>query len=161
MFTPERAVFGESVIMTCNSNGLPEPSYNITYNGTEVSANKTYTIDDVQYSHAGIYKCVATNKLGKDSASGNLTVIEKPNVTINCSSPVIVNEGDDFTCVCRSEGGNPPANVTWYDKDGKQMAKSFGENSLNLTDVSKQDIGTYKCVVQRYNLTDEELIEVK
>jgi hypothetical protein len=53
-------------------------------------------------------------------------------VTINCSSAVIVNEGDDFTCVCRGEGGNPPANVTWYDKDGVQIGGT-GKEEQTLT----------------------------
>ena len=65
------------VNITCESDGLPEPSYSITHNGTEVSTNKTYTIDDVQYRHAGTYKCVAKNKIGNDSASANLTVVGK------------------------------------------------------------------------------------
>ncbi|CAB4017815.1 B-cell receptor CD22-like isoform X1, partial [Paramuricea clavata] len=160
-FTPEIAVVNGSVTITCNSEGLPEPSYSIIHNGTEVSTNKTYTIDDVQYRHAGIYTCIAMNKRGKDSASANLTVIEKPNVTINCPSPITVNESDAFTCVCRGGGGNPPAILTWY-KDGEQTGNaSYGENSLTRTSVTKDDIGTYKCVARRYNLTDEKTIEVK
>ena len=79
----------------------------------------------------------------------------KPNVTINCSDPTTVNEGDEFTSVCRSEGGNPPANLTWYDKDGVQIGStSFGENILTLTNVNKQDSGRYTCKAQSYTLVD-------
>ena len=53
-------------------------------------------------------------------------------VTINCSSAVIVNEGDDFTCVYGGKGGNPPANVTWYDKDGVQIGGT-GKEEQTLT----------------------------
>ncbi|CAB4008681.1 B-cell receptor CD22-like, partial [Paramuricea clavata] len=74
--TPEAAVVGGSATITCNSDGLPEPNYNLTHNGTAISTNKTYTIDNVQYSDAGTYKCIARNKLGTDSASTSLTVIE-------------------------------------------------------------------------------------
>ena len=85
----------------------------------------------------------------------------KPNLTINCSSRITLDEGDDFTCVGRSEGGNPPANVTWYNGGNQQISKaSYGENSLTLINVGKQDIGTYKCVAQSYILMDEESIEV-
>ncbi|CAB4038035.1 neural cell adhesion molecule 1-like isoform X7, partial [Paramuricea clavata] len=272
-FTKSTAVVDGNVAVMCNSNGLPEPSYTIIHNDNKVVTKKsTYTIVDVKYSDAGTYKCIASNKLGSDSASRSLTVgkiylpsggnsltflkapivkikwsldpvlstnisrswsfksrasgkdeilgkvsragditivtrlyevdiekpatlvlknvdesyngvykfalypglpgpsisevvvfiAKKPNVMINCSSSITVNEGDaGFTCVCRGEGGNPPANITWY-KNGEQIGnKSYGENRLTLTNVTKQDIGTYKCVAQSYTLTDEKSIEVK
>ncbi|CAB4036755.1 B-cell receptor CD22-like isoform X1, partial [Paramuricea clavata] len=159
--TLERAGVGRSFTVTCNSRGVPEPSYNLTHNGTKISTNKTYTKDNVQYSDAGTYKCIVWNKLGSDSASANLTVVETPNVTINCSIPITLDEGEDRTCVCTSEGGNPLANLTWY-KDDKQIGNaSYGENRLTFTNVTKQHNGTYKCVAQRYTLTDEKSIEVK
>ena len=81
-------------------------------------------------------------------------------VIINCSSPIKINEGENLTCECRGEGGNPPANVTWY-KDGKQIGEVRYEiNLLNLTNVNEEDSGTYKCVVQSYTLKDQKSIEV-
>ena len=81
-------------------------------------------------------------------------------MTINCSDRATVNEGDDFTCVCQSQGGNPPANLTWY-KDGAQIGKtSFGENILTLTNVTKQDSGRYTCKAQSYTLVDEKSFEL-
>ena len=77
-------------------------------------------------------------------------------MTINCSDPTTINEGDDFTGVCQSEGGNPPANLTWC-KDGVQIdSTSFGENILTLTNVNKQDSGRYACKAQSYTLVDEK-----
>ena len=87
-------------------------------------------------------------------------ISEQPNVTINCSSLVKLREGGNFTCVCRGEGGNPPANVTWY-KDGKQIYKtSYVENVLSLSDINEKNNGTYKCEAQSYTLKDEKSIEV-
>ena len=78
-------------------------------------------------------------------------------MTINCFDPTTVNEGDGFTCVCRSQGGNPPANRTWYKDAGVQIGRtSFGENILTLTNVIKQDSGRYTCKAQSYTLMDEE-----
>ncbi|CAB3976996.1 B-cell receptor CD22-like [Paramuricea clavata] len=90
-------------------------------------------------------------------------VAVKPTVTMSCSSPVTVNEGDNFTCVCRSEGGNPPANVTWYDKDGVQIGGTGKEGqTLTLSNVDGRDSGTYKCVAQSHiNATEEKPIEVR
>ena len=86
--------------------------------------------------------------------------LEKPTVTVSCSSLITTIESDNVTCVCRGKGGNPPANVTWY-KDGVQIAASEkNERILNLHDVDKADSGTYKCIARSYTLTDEKSIEV-
>ena len=72
--TPKTVKVGEKVVITCESNGVPEPKYNITHNGTEVSTEKTYIIPMVNKTHAGTYKCFVWNKLGNDSDSDILTV---------------------------------------------------------------------------------------
>jgi hypothetical protein len=73
-----------------------------------------------------------------------------------------VNEGDNFTCVCRGEDGNPPANVTWY-KDGVQIGGiGMEEQTLTLSDVDGTESGRYKCMAQSHiNATDEKSIEVR
>ena len=79
---------------------------------------------------------------------------------INCPRRITLDEGENRICVCTEQGGNPRANLTWY-KDDQQIDKAtYGKNRLPLTSVTKQDIGTYKCVAQSYTLTDEESIEV-
>ena len=71
-----------------------------------------------------------------------------------------MDEGDNLTCLCGAEGGNPPPNVTWY-KNGEQIGEARdGKNILNLTDVTEKDNGTYTCVVQSYTLKDKKSIEV-
>ncbi len=79
----------------------------------------------------------------------------------SCSSSITLNEGDDFTCVCRGEGGNPPADVTWF-KDGVQIGRTGKEEQvLTLRNVSGIDSGTYKCLSRSHTLTDEKLVAVK
>ena len=72
-----------------------------------------------------------------------------------------MNEGDDFTCVCRGEGGNPLADVTW-NKNGVQIGGTgMEEQALPLRNVDGADSGTYKCVAQSHiNATDEKSIEI-
>ena len=79
-------------------------------------------------------------------------IIEKLNVTINCSGSVLLAEGDDFTCECRNKGGKPPVSITWY-KNKKQITEStyWGENTLYLIDVNVKSNGTYTCVAQGSN----------
>ncbi len=81
---------------------------------------------------------------------------------INCSSPLIVNEGDDFTCLCEAKGGKPPADVTW-EKDGVPEPGGSGKENKTLTriNVSGADSGTYMCVAKGHTLTNNKSIEVK
>ncbi|XP_028399293.1 neural cell adhesion molecule 1-like [Dendronephthya gigantea] len=86
-FTPEKVVLGRSINITCESDGHPEPSYIITHNDTEVSNGKTFTIHDVNYTHAGKYKCFAKNEFGNDSASDFLVLIEPEPVRSSTNLP--------------------------------------------------------------------------
>ena len=87
---------------------------------------------------------------------------EKPTVTLNCSSYITLNEGDDLLCTCRGEDGNPPANVTWY-KDDVQIGRMGKEQkTLSLNNVNETQSGTYKCVAQTHTnavFADEKSIE--
>ena len=71
----EKAVVGESFTISCETNGHPSPNYTIIYNDSLVVSNdKTYTIDVVQYSDSGLYKCIAENKLGTSSKIYQLSI---------------------------------------------------------------------------------------
>ena len=91
-------------------------------------------------------------------------ILEKPNVAFSCSHRNGVNEGDDFMCVCRGEGGYPPANVIWY-KDGAQISGTRKENqTLTLSNVDRAQNGTYKCEARSYpsdEFVDAKYIEVR
>ena len=81
-------------------------------------------------------------------------------MTISCPSRVILNESDDFSCLCKNEGGKNPVNVTWY-KDNKRFRNTSNrKNLLNLTDVNENNNQTYMCVAQRYALKDEKSVDV-
>ncbi|XP_028399310.1 limbic system-associated membrane protein-like [Dendronephthya gigantea] len=80
----------------------------------------------------------------------NIFIAEKPTATLNCSSTTTLSEGDDFSCLCKSENGNPPAYVSWY-KDDKKISKTRKKNELlTLRDVDNTDRGIYKCLAESY-----------
>ena len=83
-----------------------------------------------------------------------------PTVTFNCSSPITVNEGNNVSCVCSGQGGNPPADITWYKDNRKIGGTGKEEKTLTLNNVDRTTSGTYKCVAQSYNLTDDKSIEL-
>ena len=74
----------------------------------------------------------------------------KPNATA-CSSPIIAHEGDNVSCACQGQGGNPPADVTWFKNSRKVGETGKEEKTLSLTNVTNEkDDGSYKCVAQSY-----------
>ncbi|XP_028399294.1 Schwann cell myelin protein-like isoform X1 [Dendronephthya gigantea] len=84
-------------------------------------------------------------------------------VALNCSSPVILNEGDNFACLCKNEGGNSPANVTWYKNGVKFSNVGTERQKLILSIVGRRDRGTYKCVATSNpygKYSDEKFIQV-
>ena len=85
----------------------------------------------------------------------------KPTVTLGCSSPITVNEGDAVVCECKGEGGNPPADVTWF-KDNAKIGKTGKEEQvLALSNVGGNDDGTYMCKAQSHvDATDRRSIGV-
>ena len=66
-------------------------------------------------------------------------------MTFTCLSLNEVNEGDNFTCVCKGENGNPPADVTWYKDRVPINGTRTEENTLTLTSVNETSNGTYEC----------------
>ena len=70
---PEIAIITKSVKIICKAEGLPEPTYVIYHNGAKLTDKGEITINP-KCSHAGEYRCNATNKLGMDSQTYFLKV---------------------------------------------------------------------------------------
>ena len=84
---------------------------------------------------------------------------------MNCSNPTILAIGDYFTCQCIGINGNPPADVTWY-KDNTQIVTGKEKSILVISNVDKEDSGTYRCeaesgIEEAKNETSMELIVIR
>ncbi|EDO32154.1 predicted protein, partial [Nematostella vectensis] len=70
--------------LTCISDGYPAPTSTWSRDGEEVSQTSVYYSDSVTRSEAGTYTCTATNEMGSDT-----TTVQ---VTVNCAK----NESEQF-----------------------------------------------------------------
>ena len=88
-------------------------------------------------------------------------ILVTPVVTVSCSSPTIVNQGDNVSCECKGTDGYPPADVIWY-KNNTEIVTGKEKAILRRTNVGKGDSGTYRCEAKSSekakNITEIELI---
>ena len=74
-------------------------------------------------------------------------MLVRPTAVTNCSTNVTVKEGDDLECLCYGTGGHPRPTASWY-KDGRNVSVTeYFLKTLSLMDISKEDAGTYSCIV--------------
>ncbi len=79
-----------------------------------------------------------------------------PMVTVNCSSPITLDIREGYACECKGEGGNPPADVTWYKGNKQKGGTGKEEQILSLTNVDKNYSGTYTCEAKSHEQSKNE-----
>ncbi|XP_046858245.1 carcinoembryonic antigen-related cell adhesion molecule 5-like [Xenia sp. Carnegie-2017] len=133
----------------------------------DVYKPSTLRLRNITYSYDGTYEFELTRRGGASSFISKVRVFvaKKPTVGINCSTPLVVSKGDNVSCVCKGEGGNPPANVTWFDKDNN-ITGDVGvvSKTLVITNVTVNDGGNYRCKAESFNdsrFIDEKSIEIQ
>ncbi|VVC43062.1 Immunoglobulin subtype,Immunoglobulin-like domain,Immunoglobulin-like fold,Immunoglobulin subtype [Cinara cedri] len=110
-------------------------------------------IDRVMASDKGIYMC-QVNTVPMISQIGYLQVVVPPNIVDDesSSSTVAVREGLNASLTCKAKG-NPEPRIVWKRENGfnitvdkrKKVEKHYG-NVLNLTKVTRADMGSYLCI---------------
>nr|XP_033816119.1 hemicentin-1 isoform X1 [Geotrypetes seraphini] len=155
---------GHSVDILCNAQGTPPPeitwfkdSSAMLIDGGHYRAAKdgTLSIEKVQLSDSGVYKCVASNIAGRDEAEITVQVQEPP--TLEDVEPPyhtpfqerVANQHVTFPCPAK---GVPKPTVKWF-RHGKELTGnepgiSILEDGtlLNIAAVTPHDNGEYMCV---------------
>ncbi|XP_028399372.1 uncharacterized protein LOC114522819 [Dendronephthya gigantea] len=130
----------------------------------KIQGLETLVLINVNESYDGIYRFGILHPVTGSYVSDVRVIIPvRPVVSLDCSTLITLNEGENFVCLCRSEDGKPPANVTWYKNEVKFTDVGTEKQILNLINVSSTDGGTYKCVATNYpdeNYTGEKFIQV-
>ena len=74
---PKIAIIGKELAITCKADGVPKPSYIIYHNGGQrftFAKDEVQVIESVKHNDTGNYTCTASNVLGNDTRSFNLSV---------------------------------------------------------------------------------------
>jgi hypothetical protein len=78
------AYFGQSPVFAIQATGVPAPSYQWQFDGTNLigQTNAQLTLSSLQGNQAGTYSILVTNLAGSTNVSFVLTITSKPNLVI-------------------------------------------------------------------------------
>ncbi|XP_050987668.1 neural cell adhesion molecule 1 isoform X2 [Labeo rohita] len=155
-----------SVSIVCLVKGEPTP--NISWITPSTFDNSRYkynsdkselTISAVTRSDFGEYICMATNKIGENSATFILDVSERPTVVLD-QTKLAVNPGEYVSVICNATG-HPTPTIQWVRKTTKEKMTNEEESELILENVMPSDGGLYSCIASNTagtNVEDFQLI---
>ncbi|XP_078538491.1 neural cell adhesion molecule 1 isoform X4 [Lissotriton helveticus] len=173
----------EQITLTCEASGDPTPSITWRMATRNISSDEktldgrivvssharvsSLTLNDIQYTDAGEYICIASNTIGQDSQAMYLEVQYAPKL----QGPVAVYtwEGNAVNITCEVFA-YPSAVVSWF-RDGQALPSSNYSNIkiyntpsasfLEVVPDSENDFGNYNCTaVNRIGQESSEFILV-
>ena len=143
---------GQTATFSAAATGSPSPSYQWRKNGANISGAtaSSYTVSNVQLTHAGTYDVVASNLGGNVPSSGaTLTVTGPPVVTSQPASQTAVAGATITLSVTAS--GSSPLTYQWR-REGTNLTGATSA-SLVLNAAQPGDSGYYSVVVTNPNGT--------
>ncbi|XP_016339037.1 neural cell adhesion molecule 1-like isoform X2 [Sinocyclocheilus anshuiensis] len=140
-----------TVSIACLVKGVPTP--NISWIFPSPSDDSRYkfnsdkselTISAVTRSDFGEYVCIATSKIGENSATFILDVSEHPTVVLDQTKLTVI-PGETGSVVCNATG-HPTPTVQWFRKTTREKMTNVEGSALILEDVMPFDGGLYSCI---------------
>ena len=145
--------------LVCVANGFPEPAILWEYDRRVADARYKFPsrgnlqIINITEADSKVIKCIAENKLGKDTQETTLDVHAKPQIILqNASTQWIAGKPKEMYC---NASGNPLPKLKWGKSrgtlNGIQNLSSDGR-SLRLVIKNPQvsDNGNYFCIAENY-----------
>ncbi|CAH3014617.1 unnamed protein product, partial [Porites evermanni] len=152
-------VEGSSVTFSSDANGVTEPIFSWTKDGSSVTAdnrislsadNKQLSLTNANRTDSGEYRCLAANSVGTvNSNAATLTVLFPPEFTAHPHSQTSM-QGSSVT-FSSDANGIPEPTFSWS-KDGSavtsdnRISLSVDNKQLSITNVNRTDSGEYRCV---------------
>nr|CDJ97202.1 Immunoglobulin I-set and Immunoglobulin domain containing protein [Haemonchus contortus] len=153
-----RLHIGQTLLLSCNANGIPEAAVKWYVNGSEISSstngievgfsNEFIKISNITQQDEGTYECVARNLVGNDTIFYTVRVVQVPTIPTGGAQTVV--EGKLASIECAAEG-HPPPIISWLRngirvESGIQGVRYDTEDKmLIITDVRSSDSGIYVC----------------
>jgi len=139
-------------------------------NGEEIFSNNTLfyfdaenpsqlIIKEFNKRYEGEYKCMIKNKLGDDTATGNLSLAVMPTIKALRSSGILTNKTLNITCCTE---GTLPMTYQWLynginviTRNNRSMVSG---NRLLISPTELYDTGTYTCVaINQFGETQKQV----
>lgn len=167
---------GETVRLDCQADGIPSPAISWTINGIPLSetdkdprrrltASGSLILEDVNFGDTAIYQCQATNKHGAILTNTNVYVIElSPQILTEDGNTYTFTEGQKALLECETFG-SPKPKVLWESGRISTLLADYRMNQLTnggleISNVTRDDEGTYVCSVPNANMSITAELEV-
>ncbi|XP_030557678.1 obscurin isoform X1 [Drosophila novamexicana] len=177
----QQQVFGNNAKIPVTVSGVPYPELTWFFENKPIEISEKYAIkndgdhhllivNNCQATDIGEYKCIASNKEGKDITQGRLEVVNELKKHMRSEAPVFLKKIGDcdvyegmtakFTACA---AGYPEPEVEWFKNDQKLFPsekieaekESNGLLRLTIKNVTEADVGRYSCRI--YNPYGEEV----
>ncbi|XP_052122023.1 cell adhesion molecule Dscam2 isoform X8 [Frankliniella occidentalis] len=167
-FQSETLQPGPPVHLMCVASGNPTPEITWELDGKKLTSRERIqvgqylkmngngnvvshlNISSIQTADGGLYKCIASSKVGSVEHAERLNVYGVPFIRPMDKRPIVSGETLFVTCPA---AGYPIKSITW-ERDGRTLPinrkqKVFPNGTLIIENVERQsDQATYTCVVQ-------------
>ncbi|XP_068687448.1 hemicentin-2-like isoform X1 [Montipora foliosa] len=144
--TPPEVKEGQSVTLTCQSDGFPSPSFSWRFNGNTINGalKNDFFLANAEVKDAGNYTCVATNIRGSKQFTRMVNVRYKPTKTTFTTGNVrnTAVQGSTVTLTCIANGFPAPKYI--IRRNGTRVIQSGGKYIITNIKLNAE-YDTYSC----------------
>ncbi|XP_067846683.1 vascular cell adhesion protein 1-like isoform X1 [Heptranchias perlo] len=156
---------GQDIRLTCTTDSSPAARIvwsKLIAEGWSVTAEgeQTLHLPAAQVRDTGIYRCEASNELGKETSEVEIHIQGAPRDTSLSVTPSTVKEGDHVTVTCTTHA-NPSAQLVLRKKsESGQMVLVSENGTLTIDAAQSGDAGQYECEAINDLGTDTTRVEL-
>lgn len=145
----QTVVAGNNATFSCTADGLPLPTYQWRFNGTNIlgAVNPSLTITNVQIADAGSYSVLVANFLGSAISSNAVLTIQAagtPPVIVNQPASVALPPGSNASFTVTASGTGP-LSFQWS-LNGTNLVNATNA-TLALNNVQPVNAGNYAAAI--------------
>uniref|UniRef100_A0A4W3JWV4 Hemicentin 1 n=1 Tax=Callorhinchus milii TaxID=7868 RepID=A0A4W3JWV4_CALMI len=149
---------GSRVTLQCVADGVPRPVLSWQRDGVALRdtpgkftllRSGELAVENAKPGDAGSYTCTATNPIGRESMTIDLTVHIHPTFS-ELPGDISLNKGERLALTCATNG-IPTPHITWMFNNNIIPARYDnvnGHSELIIERASKDDSGTYICTAE-------------